>query len=187
MPDADHPSALRSTLLIVAVVLVVVGLTVGGMLLLSQKQPAGQPRPASGRPTVAVLAFENHTGDARFNWYGANAAELLAADLARLPDVEVISRQRIYDVLREMNLAEKAPALDANAATGVARKSGATLLVRGETLLLSGSITLKAEVVDVATGKLLDAEQVTGVDDQNLLAKVDELGGLIAEKLKTSR
>ncbi len=180
MADAPRSSALRSTLLIVVAVLMVVGLTVEGVRLFSRKQAAGGPSggAASGRPTVAVLAFGNHTGEPARNWYGTSAAELLAADLSRLLNVEVTN----------------VPALDARAAAEAARKSGATLLVRGETTLDSGSagsagvppasVTLKAEVVEAATGKVLDAGQVAGVDDKNMLAKVDELAGLIAEKLK---
>lgn len=183
-PPAPPPSTLRSALLILAAVIVVVGLTLGAVLLVSRRQPATQAPAPSGRPTVAVLAFDNRTGDERLNWYGTGAAELLAVELARLPNLDVISKQRVYDTLKQMRMKEKIPTLEAGVATEVARKSGATMMVRGDTLMLSGSIILKAEAVEVSTGRVLAAERVTGVTEQNMLGKVDELSRLIGEKLK---
>jgi TolB-like protein len=116
------------------------------------------------------------------NWYGVNAAELLAGELAKLPNVDVISKQRLFDALKELH--KDATAVDQTVATEVAKRSNATLMVRGDTLLLGEDVVMKAEVVEVASGRLLAAERVTGVTQQNLLAKVDELGGLLREKLK---
>jgi TolB-like protein len=74
--------------------------------------------------------------------------------------------------------------LDASVATEVARRSGATLMVHGDVLRLAGAVLLTAEIVDVATGRVLGAERITGVDEQNMLAKVEELGQLLRARLK---
>jgi len=181
-PVAPPTSPLRSAVLILVALGVLVGLTVLSVYVLSGKKQADAPSAGPARPTVAVLAFENRTGDPKMNWYGVNAAELLAGELAKLPNVDVISKQRLYDALKELH--KDATAVDQTVATEVAKRSNDTLMVRGDTLLLGEDVVMKAEVVEVSSGHLLAAERVTGVTQQNLLSKVDELGNLLREKLK---
>lgn len=181
-PVAPPTSPLRSVVLILVSLGVLVGLTLLAVTVLSGKKQIGAPSTGPVRPTVAVLAFENRTGDPKLNWYGVNAAELLAVDLAKLPNVDVISKQRLYDALKELH--KDAIAVDQSVATEVAKRSNATLMVRGDTLLLGEDVVMTVEAVEMASGRLLAAERVTGVTRQNLLAKVDELGNLLREKLK---
>jgi serine/threonine protein kinase len=154
-----------------------------GFVVLTSKRDSAAAKALSGKPAVAVLTFENSTGDPKLAWYGKNASELLAVDLSKLTNVDIISKQRVYDVLKQLKM-ESMPTLDSQNATEVARKSGARLMVRGDTLLLGGNIVLKAEISDVADGRLIGAEKVTGVTEKNMLDKVDELGGLLRDRLK---
>lgn len=175
---------LKSWLTIGAAVLALVLSTIGAVVALSGKKPQAAVIDATaGKPAVAVLAFENSTGDPKLTWYGSNAAELLAVDLSRLSNVDIISKQRIFDVLKQLKM-EKMPTLDAQVSTEVAKKSGARLMVRGSTLMLGGAVVLQAEVSDIASGKVLAAERVTGVTEKNMLQKTDELGGMLRDRLK---
>jgi TolB-like protein len=173
-----------SALLIAAALLVVVGATVAGVTMLNRKPANAVAAAPSGRPSLAVLTFENRTGDAALDWYGRGAAELLGVELARLPNVDVISRQHLYDVLGQLKARTPATALDASVATEVARRSGATYMVRGDVIRLAGSVILTAEVVDVRSGRVIGAERVTGVDEKNMLGKVEELGALLRNRLE---
>jgi len=174
---------LKSWLTIGAAMLTLVLGTIGAVLLLSNKKPSAAIDAAVGKPAVAVLAFENNTGDPKLSWYGSNAAELLAVDFSKMPNVDIISKQRIFDVLKQLKM-EKMPTLDSQVSTEVAKQSGARIMVRGSTLMLGGAVVMQAEVSDVASGKVLAAERVTGVTEKNMLEKTDELGGLLRERLK---
>ena len=183
---APKASRLSSLALVLGTVLSVVGLTIGGVALMGGRPGAPQAKAESQRPTVAVLPFENRTGDEKMNWYGPNAAALVAVALARLPNVDVISKQRIFEVMQGLKQGRSATS-DAGVSTEAARKSGATLMVRGEALLVAGKLLLTAEVVEVSSGKILDAERVSDVNDQNMLDKVDELSRQVAVKLGGAR
>jgi serine/threonine protein kinase len=176
-----HP--LKTWLLVGVTVLLLVCATIGAVLLLSAKKTDVPIEATTGKPAVAVLAFENNTGDPKLSWYGSNAAELLAVDLSKMPNVDIISKQRIFDVLKQLKM-EKMPTLDSQVSTEVAKKSGARIMVRGSTLMLGGAVVMQAEVSDVASGKVLAAERVTGVTEKNMLEKTDELGGMLRERLK---
>jgi TolB-like protein/tRNA A-37 threonylcarbamoyl transferase component Bud32 len=181
-PAAPPTSHLRSAILLLVALGVLVGLTLLVVTVLSGKKASVSRDSGPARPAVVVLAFENRTGDTKMNWYGANAAELLAVELAKLPNVDVISKQRLFDALKELH--KDATQVDAAVATEVAKRANATLMVRGDTLMVGEAVLLTAEVLDVSSGRVIAAERVTGVTQQNLLEKVDELGNLLREKLK---
>jgi serine/threonine protein kinase len=174
---------MRSLLIAGGAVIALVLATVLGVVLASAKRESADAKARSSRPAIAVLAFENSTGDPKLAWYGKNASELLAVDLSKLTNVDVISKQRVFDVLKQLKM-ESMPTLDSQNATEVAKKCGARLMVRGDTLTLGGNIVLKAEISDVAGGRLLGAEKVTGVTEKNMLEKADELGALLRDRLK---
>lgn len=189
VPGSSHcviarpENRMRSLAIAAGAVILLVLATIGAVVLLSAKRDSAAAKALSGKPAVAVLAFENSTGDPKLAWYGKNATELLAVDLSKLTNVDVISKQRVFDVLKQLKM-ESMPTLDSQNATEVAKKCGARLMVRGDTLLLGGNIVLKAEISEVGDGRLLGAEKVTGVTEKNMLDKADELGGLLRDRLK---
>jgi serine/threonine protein kinase/TolB-like protein len=183
-PAPRRHSAIGSAVLVLSALVLVVGATIAGVTLMSRKPARPDAAVASGRPTLAVMMFENRTGDEHLNWYGTSTGELLGVELAQLPNVDVISKQRIYDVLGGLKTNGHTPVLDASVATEVARRSGATLMVHGDVLRLAGAVLLTAEIVEVATGRVLGAERVTEVNEQNMLSKVEGLGQLLRERLK---
>jgi serine/threonine protein kinase len=174
---------MRSLLIAGGAVIALVLATILGVVLVSAKRESAEAKARSGKPAIAVLAFENSTGDPKLAWYGKNASELLAVELSKLTNVDVISKQRVFDVLKQLKM-ESMPTLDSQNATEVAKKCGARLMIRGDTLMLGGNIVLAAEISNVADGRLLGAEKVTGVTEKNMLEKADELGGLLRDRLK---
>jgi serine/threonine-protein kinase len=52
------------------------------------------------RPIVAVLPFENLTGDPNLGYLGAGIADTLSTTLASLSDLSVIARSQIHDALQ---------------------------------------------------------------------------------------
>ena len=59
---------------------------------------------AQGRLVVAVLPFENHTGDPKMDVLRNGLADMLATDLAASGQVSVVERERLADVSGELSL-----------------------------------------------------------------------------------
>jgi TolB-like protein len=141
---------------------------------------------ASGKAALAIMNFENRAGEDRFERYGQGATELLTVELAHgLTNLDLVSSQRLYDVLAAMN--KQMPRLDRAVATEVAHRAGARYMVHGEILNLGASVIMKTEIIEVETGRLVAAERVNGITDTNLLDKIDELSRLMKEDLKELR
>lgn len=58
--------------------------------------------------SVAVLPLTDETGDPSFAWASAGVAEILAAELAEVPELRVLDSARVLRTLRDLKLADGA-------------------------------------------------------------------------------
>ncbi|MFO0095664.1 MAG: CsgG/HfaB family protein, partial [Gemmatimonadaceae bacterium] len=55
------------------------------------------------RKTVAVLNFDNNTGKADYDHLGQGMAAMMTTDLAAVDDIQLLERQRLADVTKEID------------------------------------------------------------------------------------
>jgi serine/threonine protein kinase len=184
-------SILRSALTILGAVLALVLLTLGIVWGVARTRGLLESSPAAERSagaSLAIFPFENQTGESRLDWYGQGAAEWLSVDLAKLANLDVVSSQRLLEAARALEPATKGLAtVEPGRTTQIAERARARYLLRGTTLKLGAELFMKAEVVQVSTGKVIAAERLTGLTEQNLTAKLEELGGLLRQNLQKLR
>jgi len=58
---------------------------------------------SSGKPSVAVLYFDNTTGDKDLDWMRTGITEMVVTDLSQSQQIEVVGTDRLYGILAEMN------------------------------------------------------------------------------------
>jgi DNA-binding SARP family transcriptional activator/TolB-like protein len=124
--------------------------------------------PAPARTRVLVDAFENRTGDPRFESLGRMAEDWLAQGLLRTQLVDVVD--------------ERAAFVQGHAGSGAsvdplvtARRTGASLLVSGNYYRTGDTILFQAGVVDVPTGRILRAVGPIFATQRAPLGALDEL------------
>ncbi len=130
----------------------------------------------SGRPAVAVVAFENRTGSDELNWLEAGVPEMLLTGLAQTPGLDVVASQRIYEVVNRMKPSDSGPV----GYMEVARRVGAGAVVTGSVFNAAGEMRIDVQVADVASGRLLSGYSVNGAE---IFSLVDELAGSICDGL----
>jgi TolB-like protein/class 3 adenylate cyclase len=59
-------------------------------------RPPGLPRPRHGKPAVAVLPFDNMSGDPTMSYFSDGVTEDIISMLSRLPDLAVIARNSTF-------------------------------------------------------------------------------------------
>jgi tetratricopeptide (TPR) repeat protein/TolB-like protein/predicted Ser/Thr protein kinase len=162
-----------------AVVAAVVGAAaIGFSLLGGDRAPPGIG--AAGRPAVAVMYFEDHTGADEIRWLSTGLPDMLLTGLAQTPGLDVVSSQRIYEILKEVGQ-ENVEAIDKSLTAEVARRSGAGAVVVGSIYKAGEDIRIDVQLQDVETGRLLGAESVRGAD---VFPLVDDLTGRIRARLE---
>ncbi len=89
------------------------------------KASSSDPPPAaSSKPSIAVLYFDNVTGNPSLDWLHTGLADMLVTDLSQSPRLDVLSTDRLHQILKEMNrLDERITSLDV--VQEVAKRAGA--------------------------------------------------------------
>ena len=74
---------------------------VTGVVVEVEPAPRREAKAPAGRKTVAVLPFENLTGDAALDWIGAACAETLVSKLSLLDEVDMLDTGALLSAARE--------------------------------------------------------------------------------------
>ena len=113
------------------------------------------------KPTIAVLYFDYGGKKADLEPLREGLAQMLITDLADLPEIRVVERERLKAVLEEHKLAASGK-VDAASAARVGKLLGAQELVLGSFFDLAGTLRIDARVVEVETGKIVRSVGVNG-------------------------
>ena len=162
---------------VAALAVVAVGLAATSLFLLRDDAPRGIG--AAGRPAIAVMYFEDNTGSEEIRWLSKGLPNMLLTDLAQTPGLDVVSRQRILEILKEVG-EDNLEAIDASLIHEVARQAGAGAVVGGSIYKVGDNIRIDVQVEDVGTGRILSAHSVRGSD---FFPLIDELSGQIRASL----
>jgi len=112
-------------------------------------------------PRLAVLDFQVASPDPAHEPLGDGLRSMLATDLSRAPDVVLVERARLQEVLAELELQE-GKQVDPDTAIKVGRLLGATHLVDGSVTVSGETMRLDARLVDIERGTVALGESVEG-------------------------
>lgn len=150
-----------------------------GVALQAQEAPSAAPR-----PVVAIMDFTNGAliDHEAYEPARAGIAGLLLSELRQNPDIELVERERIREVLSEIGFGQSGQ-VDAATAARAGRLLGAQRLIVGVFMIdPSGELRIDARTVNVETSRVEHAETVSD-DADNLLQAVQRLGGRLAATL----
>ncbi len=112
---------------------------------------------------LAILGFDNKTGDAELDWLQAGLPEILLTDLAQSGAMNIIGRSRVLDCLKD-ELHDDEDIHTHQECVTAARSLGAATVLSGTFYKMGDKIRIDARLEDVATGKIILAEKVVGED-----------------------
>ena len=128
------------------------------------------------RTRVFVDAFENRTGDARFETLGRMAEDWLSQGLLRTQLVDVVDARAAFVQGHGANGSPVDPLT-------IARRTGASLLVSGNFYQTGDTILFQAGVVDVSTGRIVRAIGPIFATQRAPLGALDELRSRVMSAL----
>jgi TolB-like protein len=139
-------------------------------------------RPVAPKKTVAVLYFDNYTGKSDYDALGKGIASMMISDLSAVPEIQLVERDRMQDVVKEMDV-QRTRYFDSTTAVRAGRMLGSQYIIVGSFAALQPKMKIETRVVSVETGAIVKTAQVTGDEDkffelQQRLARdlVDGLG-----------
>ena len=151
----------------------------GGWLWWRNRGPGPAGTNASGRPAIAVLAFDNLSKAEDTAWLSAGLPSMLVTGLAQSPEVEVVTSDRLNEAARQSGK-QTFTEIDAASRLDVVRRAGATIVVNGTIIRAGDGLRIDARVEDLASSRVVLADYVRGPDP---LALADELATRIRQQL----
>jgi adenylate cyclase len=140
--------------------------------------PIGIPLPLPDKPSLAVLPFQNMTGDAEQEYFVDGMVEEITTAIARLPWLFVIARNSAFTYKGK-----------AVAVKQVAQELGVRYVLEGSVRKAGNRVRITCQLIDTATGAHIWADRFDGALDDifDLQDQVaSNVAGAIEPKLRQS-
>jgi TolB-like protein len=138
----------------------------------------GTPLALPNKPSLAVLPFQNMTGDAEQEYFVDGMVEEITTAIARLPWLFVIARNSVFTY--------KGKPVDVNQ---VARELGVRYVLEGSVRKAGNRVRITGQLIDTITGAHIWADRFDGTLD-DIFALQDQVAsgvaGAIEPKLRQS-
>ncbi len=132
--------------------------------------------------SLAIMYFENLADPEDADKTAQMITALLITDLSESRYIRVVSRQRLYDILRLLGK-EDAKVIDKTVASEVAREAKVKWILTGSILRAEPHLVLTADISEAATGEIVATQRVGGVEHEDLFSVVDKLSAQIRADL----
>lgn len=132
--------------------------------------------------TLAIMQFEQVSALGNQDRTGQMIASLLITDLSESRFMNVISRQCMLDIARQLGVNDLGE-LDASMSGRVADAANARWILTGEVLQIEPQIILTSQISDAKSGTILASQRINGDTGDNIFNVVDRLARVIKNDL----
>jgi tetratricopeptide (TPR) repeat protein len=136
---------------------------------------------SSDKPSLAVLYFENNTGDEDLDHWRKMLSDLLITDLSQSKYLRILSGDRLLKILSDMNRLE-ANTFSADVLDEVASRGRVQHLLLGKYAKLGDVFRIDIQLQEANTGEIISSIRVEARGEAEVFTKVDEL----TRKIKTN-
>jgi serine/threonine protein kinase/Flp pilus assembly protein TadD len=151
--------------------------------LLPQKPATPAP---SGKPTLAVLYFENISGDRALDAWKTGLTELLITKLGQSRLLRVLDGNTIYSLLRRLNLDETRKYTKEDLGR-VANAGGANYTLSGSLMRAGQNIIISMSLQQAGTGDVIRPISLECKSEEEIMTGVDDVARRIKQDLNMSR
>jgi len=165
--------------------IVVIALAIIGLIIwrfIPQKQVMPVP---SDKPSLAIVYFENNSGDESLDHWRKALCELLIADLTQSRYIRVLSSDKLLDILNDLNQIE-AKSFSSKVLKEVAERGGSTHILRGGFIKAGEQFRIDAILQEAATMESIGSDRIEGRGEESFLTMVDELTRKVKAHFKLS-
>jgi len=157
----------------------VIVLAAGGIVLWNIIPHKKVPAAPKIENSIAVISFENQTGDKSYDYLRKAIPHLLITSLEQKGGAYVPTWERLRDLLKQAGQGDK-DQIDADVGFELCRREGIQAIVLGSFMKAGDMFALDVRVLDVETKKLLKSAGSKGRGVDSILeSQIDELSGEI--------
>jgi eukaryotic-like serine/threonine-protein kinase len=165
-------------------ILTAVILAVGGYLLRDRLfKPSSSPESAVvvHPVSLAILPFQNASGDQKLDWLGSSLADMLSTDVGQSAHLRTVSSANLHQIFTDLRISS-GTALDPATIHRVADFSNADRVVWGQYARFGEQIRIDATLLDLKSGGTVPLK-IDVPSEKEIPAAVDRLAESIRQKL----
>ena len=132
------------------------------------------PLPPSGKPSLAILYFDNTSGDESLDGWKIGLSNLLIAGMSQSKFIDVLSDDRIYGILKKLNLLE-AKRYSTEDLVRVADETGVNHTASGGFIKAGDKIIITLTVQKPQTGEIIRTSRIECNSEGDIIVQADEL------------
>lgn len=133
--------------------------------------------------SIAVLYFENGTGDGSLDWLHRGLADMLLADLAQSPYLNVVTVKQLNDIAQRLGKSTD-ELNDILVAAAIAGEAQVEIILKGRYYYEADSLRIDVDLYDVGTGQVLRQESVSGPGLERIFLMVDQLSERVRNNIR---
>ena len=134
--------------------------------------------------SMAVMPFQNASGDQTWDWLGPSLSDMLSTDVGQSAHLRTVPPDRMQQVLHDLRIAPNSP-MDSTSLGRVADFTNADTLVWGRYTKLGEQIRIDATVQDRKHNRTIQVKS-EAANQNDLPQAVDRLAGMIRQNLSLS-
>lgn len=138
------------------------------------------------RAALAVLYFKNNTGDENLNNWRTALSDSIIADLSQSRYFEVLPSDRIFSILRKLNL-EEASVYATEDLKKVAAEGSVNHILTGSLSQAGEIFRIDYLIQEIPTGNTKGAERFEGQGEESIFSMVDEITKNIKQDFNLSQ
>ena len=165
-------SLIRKKLFIPASILGLAVIVVAVWKLLPEKEVG--PLSVSDKPSLAIMYFQNITGDESLDIWREAFFQMLIRDLSQSIHIKVLTVDRIYGILKQLNLLE-AKNYSTEELKKVAARGNSTHILTGILIKSGDSFRVTTTLQKTNTMGIVNSEKINWKEEADLLTIVDDL------------
>jgi TolB-like protein len=127
------------------------------MLAVSGGSAAGQEE----KSVVAVLRYDNNTGDDKYEHLGRAFSSMMISDLSVIDRIQLVERARLEELIAELDLQQSAY-VDPESAQSLGMIIGAQYVVAGAFVTVDPEMRMDTRIAKVETSEIVTTAEVTG-------------------------
>ncbi len=166
--------------IITVLALAIVGYVFRGPLF----SPSAKKTATAQALSLAVIPFQNKSGDASWDWLGPSLADMLSTDVGQSAHLRAVSSDRVQQVFHDLRIAPNS-IVDSSTLGRVAEFTNADTLVWGEYARFGGQIRIDATLRDLKHDRSVPL-RIEAVDEKDIPGAVDRLATAIRNNLAFS-
>lgn len=138
------------------------------------------------RRAIAVMFFENKTGDQNLAWLQKGLTEMLVRSLSQSSSLSVMSTDRLFEILKRLGEDYSEEEINFDMAAVVAKEANVQAILTGNLTKIGDTLRIDVKVHDPNLGKVISIETVEGPGLDAIFGMVDDLSKKIKNSLELS-